>query len=190
MKEKSIIHYNELYEKYAKEMYAYGMAFSFGKETVLDAIHDVFLHIIEHGSNIDMQYNVKFYLLVSLRNRLFTMKRKELCVQSIDDTGDSNFSILVSGMEDVVEDDEERNEIISRIEMILNNLTDRQREAIYLRYMQELSYEEIAELLKISPKAARKLTYRAISQMKELYGVPFCVFIQMLSMHVLREPLS
>jgi len=183
MKQKNTIEYNSFYEMYAGEMYAYGMAFNFGKETVLDAIHDVFLHIIEHENKIDIQNNAKFYLLISLRNRLFSIKRKEIVVHSIDDTDDNNFSIMVNGMEDVIEDDEERNEIITRIETILNELTGKQREVIYLRYMQELSYEEIAELLSISPKAVRKLTYRAISRIKELYGAPFYVFIQMLTMH-------
>lgn len=183
MKESHTVQYNEFYKMYVGEMYAYGMAFDFGKEAVLDAIHDVFLHIIEHENKIDVQDNAKFYLLASLRNRLFSMKRKELPFQSIDDLQESSFSILVNGMEDTVEDDEERNEIIARIEAILNELTDRQREVIYLRYMQELSYEEIAELLNITPKAARKLTYRAISQIKELYGGPLYVFIQLLTVH-------
>lgn len=186
MKEYPVINYNELYKMYAEDMYAYGMAFKIDKDTVLDAIHDVFLHIIERESSVNVQSNAKFYLLVSLRNRLFSIKRKELPILSMDDTDNNNFTITLNGMEDVIEDGEERNEIISRIENILNELTGKQREVIYLRYMQELSYEQIAELLNISPKAVRKLTYRALSRIKELYGGPLSLFIQLLSMYILR----
>lgn len=178
MSERNSISYHELYNMYAGEMYAYGMAFNVGKEVVLDAIHDVFLHIIERENEVVSQANPKFYLLVSLRNRLFAMKRKEIIFESIDDAENSPFSILVSGPEDVEE--EERNELISQIEAILNELTSRQREVIYLRYMQNLSYEEIAQLFQITPKAVRKLTYRALDRIKELYGGPIYVFIGML----------
>ena len=51
---------------------------------------------------------------------------------------------------------------------MLDSLTDRQREAVYLRYTQGLSYEEIGKLMGIQPKAAQKLVYRAIEQMRKI----------------------
>lgn len=174
---------------YSGNMYAYGMAFNINKETVLDAIHDVFLHIIEREKEIDTESNVKFYLLISLRNRLFSIKRKEMSTQSIDDVENSNFTLMVNKLEDIVEDEEERNELTLRIEEILNELTSRQREVIYLRYMQNFSYEEIAEMFQISPKAVRKLNYRALSRIKELYGIPITVFLQIISLHVPQDPI-
>ncbi len=53
---------------------------------------------------------------------------------------------------------------------MLCSLTGRQREAIYLRYMQELEYDEIAVLLNLTTKGTRKLIYRAIERMREQYG--------------------
>ena len=38
----------------------------------------------------------------------------------------------------------------------------------YLRYTQGLSYEEIGKLMGIQPKAAQKLVYRAIEQMRKI----------------------
>lgn len=169
--------YHKLYKMYADEMYSYGMAFNIGKETVLDAIHDVFLHIIEHEKNVDLQANAKFYLLISLRNRLFSIKRNEMLVQNIGNVENYDFSLIVNRIGDIVEDDEDKDELISYIQSILYKLTSRQREVIYLRYMQNLSYEDIAELLHITPKAARKLNYRAIARIKEIYGVPLLVLL-------------
>ena len=68
---------------------------------------------------------------------------------------------------DTIIDEEEKSDIKEIVEDLLNTLTDRQREAIYLRYMQNLSYEEIAELLDISPGSVRKLVYRAIMCLRE-----------------------
>lgn len=63
--------------------------------------------------------------------------------------------------------EEEKSDIKATIESLLNSLTDRQREAIYLRYMQNLDYEEIAELLDMSPGSVRKLVYRAIMSLRK-----------------------
>jgi RNA polymerase sigma factor (sigma-70 family) len=53
------------------------------------------------------------------------------------------------------------------VKSLLNTLTDRQREAIYLRYMQKLSYDEIADMLGLTQKGARKLVARGIEHMRE-----------------------
>ncbi len=166
---------------YMREMFAYGMAFGVDKETILDAIHDVFLHIIERKSEINEQANVKFYLLCSLKNRLFSIMRKEVAFEAIEEAGDYHFSIAVSGLEDVIEEEEEQIRLKSQIEDMLAELTSKQREVVYLRYMQSLSYEEIASLLQITPKAVRKLNYRALERIKERYGDTFVLFMVLIS---------
>ncbi len=181
MEIESKVQYHKLYEMYMREMFAYGMAFGIDKETILDAIHDVFLHIIEQENEINEQSNAKFYLLCSLKNRLFSIKRKEISFENIEEADDYNFSIAVSGLEDVIEEEEERIRLTAQIEDMLSELTSRQREVVYLRYMQGLSYEEIASLLQITPKAVRKLNYRALERIKERYGDTFILFIVLLS---------
>jgi RNA polymerase sigma factor (sigma-70 family) len=53
----------------------------------------------------------------------------------------------------------------------MDQLTPRQREVIYLRFFEELSYEEIAGMLDISVKGAYKLSYRALDALKELLKI-------------------
>lgn len=175
--------YNDLYETYVNEMFAYGMAFGIDKETVLDAIHDVFLQVIEREESINIHSNAKFYFLSSLKNRLFSIKRKEIACESIDQTNEYDFAITVSGLETMIEEEEEREKLTSQIEAMLNELTSKQREVIYLRYMQNLAYEEISELLHITPKAVRKLNYRALARMKESHGLLFILFMTSISLN-------
>ncbi|MDD4632380.1 MAG: sigma factor-like helix-turn-helix DNA-binding protein, partial [Proteiniphilum sp.] len=52
-----------------------------------------------------------------------------------------------------------------------NALTDRQREIIYLRYVQEYDYKQIAELLQISVHGCRKLVSKAILSLRERFSV-------------------
>lgn len=161
--------YKILYEKYIDQMYSYGKALGVDDEALYDLIHDVFLHFFEHRNEIFDNDNVKYYLFRCLKNRMISEKRKEITMEEIDESDDYVFSIAVSGL-DYIEEEEERKEIAEQIENMLCSLTGRQREAIYLRYMQELEYEEIAVLLNLTPKGTRKLIYRAIERMREQYG--------------------
>ena len=65
-------------------------------------------------------------------------------------------------------------EKIQRLQEMLNALTPRQREAIYLRYTQGLSYEEVGRVMGIQPTAAQKLVYRAIEEMRNRHPQMLC----------------
>lgn len=163
------IDYEQLYESYVDELFSYGMALGIEKDLLQDIIHDVFLHLFEHQNLILENENLKYYLFRCLKNRLISIKRKEIPVENIDEADDHLFSIKVTGL-DLIEEEEERKEVANQIEQMLQSLTGRQREAVYLRFMQELEYEEIADLLGVTPKGARKLIYRAIDHIREVYG--------------------
>lgn len=50
----------------------------------------------------------------------------------------------------------------------LNQLTENQREIIFFRFVEELSYREIAKILKKSQPALRILQFRALRKLKQL----------------------
>jgi RNA polymerase sigma factor (sigma-70 family) len=141
------------------------MAFGVGQEPLEDAIHDVFLHLIERGHRPWERKDVKYYLLNCLKNRLRSSRRREMTRGQGGGAGELPFEIKVDGFE-IIEEEEERRALAARVESMLRALTARQREAIYLRYTQGLGLDEIAGLLGISLKATRKLLYRAIEQMR------------------------
>ena len=47
-------------------------------------------------------------------------------------------------------------------------LSNRQKEIIYLKYYQNLSYEEVSEIMNINYQAARNLLYQAIKSLKNI----------------------
>lgn len=57
-------------------------------------------------------------------------------------------------------------ELQAKLEECLKALTPRQREAIFLRYYQNLSYEEVAAILNISVKASYKIIARSLAAMR------------------------
>jgi len=53
---------------------------------------------------------------------------------------------------------------------LLNKLPDRYRKAITLRYVDEKSYKEIAQIMNVSEDTARQLVSRGIKKLKKLAG--------------------
>ena len=51
----------------------------------------------------------------------------------------------------------------------MGELSDRQREAIYLRYVSGLSYEELSEVLQLNYQSARNLIHRGIEKLRKIY---------------------
>lgn len=70
-------------------------------------------------------------------------------------------------------DDEEGRALNMRIQEAINRLTSRQKEAIFLRYYECASYEEIAGKMNISVKASYKIIGRAVSSLRDSWAELF-----------------
>ncbi len=157
--------FSQIYDRYANELLAYGIGLGFDRETLKDTIHDIFTKIYDDKSYLENIRNLKSYLFRSLKNRLINLRKAQTEVLDISkDVLD--FSVSVTVLDELIED-EDRLFVKTEVEKYLNCLTSRQREAIYLRFIQELSYDEIAVLLDMTPHAVRKLTSRAILRIRK-----------------------
>ncbi len=154
-----------IYRKYANPLLSYGTGLGFDREMLKDAIHDVFCKLYANKSFLKNIKSLKSYLFKSLRNRLINIQKSQ--TERIDiDANEPRFSVKVTVLDELIRD-EDRVQIQNGIEKYLNCLTSRQREAVYLRFIQDLDYEEIAILLDMSPHGVRKLTSRAIIRIRE-----------------------
>ena len=116
------------------------------------------------GSRNSPAKTMKFYLFCCLKNRLIDISRRESrtdCFRS--EIVPSGFEISI---EESLADEEEYQRLKAKVEELMSELTPSQKEAVYLRYMQEMSYEEIAQLLNITPESARKNVFRAMNKMR------------------------
>ena len=164
-----------LYRKYINEMYAYGIGLGFEKNRCMDAIHDVFCKLFINENQIFEIENIKFYLFRSLKNRLIDIDKQEKKIKH-EDINQYNFTIEVSIIDTIIDKEEKKN-LEEKVNDLLNSLTSTQREAIYLRYMQEMEYEEIARLLDINPESARKLVYRGIDKLRKKTNINICFIL-------------
>lgn len=154
-----------LYNSHIDKLYSYGIHLGFQNETCKDAIQDVFFKLYASRENLTQVNNIAAYLFKSLKNRLIDIVRKDTKAHTVE-LIDQPFSIDITILDNII-DAENAALLKSKVEELLKNLTAQQREAVYLRYMHELSYDEISELLNINPESARKLMFRAMRSLRE-----------------------
>lgn len=164
--------YSKLYKAYIHNMFRYGSNFSCSKEILEDAIHDVFVELYTKRSNLKDVKQVKGYLLISLKNKLLNMHRRDKNIQfvgasySIEELYPQILTQLTTPISDIL-----KKEQIEKQQKLINYLkvdfTDKENEILYLRYVEELSIKEIAAALNIKEQTARNLLHKAISKMRE-----------------------
>ncbi len=154
-----------LYNQYADLLLSYGTGLGFNREDIEDAIQEVFCNLYLKHQHIAEIRNLKFYLLRALKNTLLNIVRNIPGLQEAD-VEELDFHAQVDVTDGLI-NEEERENLKQKVELYLNSLTSRQREAIYLRYMEELEYEEIASLMDMTIPSVRNLVFRAIKQLRD-----------------------
>lgn len=158
--------FSAFYHAHVNALYAYGLSLSFSKEICKDAIQDVFCKIFVNREKLKAIENMKAYLFRAYKNRLIDIFSKSEQTEDISSLSELSFKIEVDTA-DIIIDAEETDNLKQKVENLLNSLTPRQREAVYLRYMQQMEYDEIAPVLKMSSESVRKLVHRAIVKLRK-----------------------
>lgn len=164
--------YSQLYTMVAPELYAFGLSMQFKPTLIEDAIHDVFEEIYRRRDKLKQINNLKYYFIIAFRNRLFFLSKKE---QSMSLTAES-FDFLPNVAEKDRQDRWIEEEIILEkeqlVKKLMSELTVNQREAIYYRFIEGFSIEEIASLMNINHQSVKNLIHRSIKKMNALKMTP------------------
>lgn len=154
------------YKLYINDLYTYGMSLGCEKEVIKDVIQDIFLKIYFEKKDFSSINHLKCFLLKSLKNRLYNIYKSKTVSSTIDISENIFcFSITTTVLDKII-DEENRTIIKLQIDNLLSKLTSRQKEAVYLRFMQGLEYDEISEIMDMTPHAARKLISRSLKKMR------------------------
>jgi RNA polymerase sigma factor (sigma-70 family) len=113
------------------------------------------------------------YIFYSFRNYIFKEKKKQQKV--VFQNKEPEFSI-----DNILIDKETTADLNKRLQVALISLTSRQREAIFLRFYEALSFEEVAQIMNISVKATYKLITRSLLKLKELLNIPMILLLALL----------
>lgn len=156
-----------LYRRYYSPLLAYALRMKFDECTIKDCIQDLFVKIYQNRYQLPILSYVKPYLYRSLTNLLFdkaksirnnTVTLDELAELTVEDAG------LMALFD---KNDDERSQSI-RLKNGLNQLPVKQKNALYFRFIQEFSWEEMAQMFGMSEHSCMNLVGRAICHLRKL----------------------
>lgn len=168
LKEGDVSALGDLYDIYADELFAYGLQFTADKSQVLDAIHDLYVNLYKYRENLAATDNVAYYLFRALKNNILTTEKKS---RNLVGSNFANDFICSDGsVEERICEVEFENERAYKLAKAITTLSKKQRKALFLRFTEERSYEDIAAIMKVSIPTSRTLIYRAVKTLrKQLY---------------------
>lgn len=157
-----------IYSENSKKLYLYGLKLTPNHSIIEDAIHDLFSDLVRNRRKLGDTNNIQFYLIKSFKRRLLRQIQKEKRYNLSANEDEYDFEITYSIEHDIILE-ENATQKISLLRKALTDLSPRQKEAIYLRFTEELEYEEIAEMLEMNIESCRNLIYRAIKSLKDSF---------------------
>jgi RNA polymerase sigma factor (sigma-70 family) len=158
--------FSVLFEKYYGSLVRYGSSFSKHSEKVQDCVQDVFADVWLYKHSLRDNANVKAYLLSSVRKRIARLQERDHVFSKITSTDTIEFLFDFS-IEHQLIIDESTADTVNKLNKLINLLPSRQKEALYLRYHQGLSVEQIAEMLDVNYQSANNLLHRGLLNLRK-----------------------
>ncbi|WP_276484868.1 RNA polymerase sigma factor [Paraflavitalea pollutisoli] len=145
------------------ELLQYGLRLCKDPEESKDAINIVFARIWNNRQRLPRTQHPKAYLFACYKNQLLRQRQQAHRVIPI-----SSDELLVSSqsVEETLIELQEQEALRMRTAQLLSKLTDRQQELIRLRFIEGLSYEEIAQRLSISVRTVYNSIHESLKALR------------------------
>lgn len=159
-----------LYDMYAEMLLIYGLCITSDKELVKDCVQDVFIKLISKSQDLQVT-KVTSYLLISLRNRLLDEFRRK---NYMTETAVEDIRISSTTVEDVENSyilDESSLNNVRKVQILMDELTPRQRQVFTLYYIEQRKYEDICDIMQMNYHSVRNLVHRGMLKLRAAVAV-------------------
>lgn len=165
-------YFTPLVERYEDKLFRYIRRFSgLGKECAEDVLQEVFIKIYRNLNGFDKDLKFSSWAYRITHNETINYLRKHSGKETIPiENDDPEVINLIDVLESEISvtDDAKRAEIKEKVRKVMSELPTKYREALVLRYLEELDYSEISDVLRKPMGTVATLLNRAKCQFKEL----------------------
>ena len=157
--------FSEIFLASHDNLFRYGMKLTRDPELTKDCIQSLFFKLWKNRNNLKPVDDITPYLFKSLRHHIIDIL--ELKRQTLPINHDIEELFIVEyTAEDFMISRQVEKETQEKIIQLLNQLTPRQRHAIYLRYFEEMEFETIAQIMDMHVQSVRNLISRGLQLMR------------------------
>ena len=165
-----------LYERYEGRAFNLALRITNSREDAADAVQDAFLNVMRRLPDMkDRELNFGSYLFTAARNACYDLMAKSKRSDPTDEIPETAAHMSGGGgfgfEPDDPEDDPERGRLLEaqqeEIREANGRLPERQREALALCELEEMSYDEIAEVMDMNRNSVAQLISRARIKLRD-----------------------
>ncbi len=169
---------HSLYVLYYDDMLRYGLALTDDLELSKEYINLLFLSFWNNRQKLTDVENPKAYILASYKNKIIFRKKKVSDSKTVYYGDANNHLESISSYEETLVELQEYEKLKQKLQHVLACLSERQRQLIVLRFIEEMSYDEIAVHLSISVRTVYNSIHESLkilrSQINKRDFLLFC----------------
>ncbi len=167
-----------LYERYARRAYNLALRLSGSDEDAADAVQEAFLNVMRRLGEMESDRELAFgsYLFTATRNATYDLLRRQQRTGASDSIPESAVPLGAGagglGLDPGDPDEDPDRKVLleaQQEEVAAANarLPERQREALALRELEEMSYDEIAAVMEMNRNSVAQLISRARMNLRD-----------------------
>ena len=154
----------DAYDKYADDLFRHVIFRVSDKEAAKELLQETFMKTWEYmkkGNKVD---EIRPFLYRVLHNQLIDYLRKRKPQVSLDELSEEGFDIAHGGRKE-----EESRIDAKKLLVLLDELEESYRNVLVMRYVDDMTIQEIAELTGDQPNSISVRLHRALKKLKELH---------------------
>lgn len=156
-----------IYQKYSPELFSLGMSIIQDEDLITDCIQDVFVNLWKYRSSLDKVEQLKLYLFKCLNNRIYKSIKVANKNQKQKDQVKAETIMFADTIENKLILDQVEQEKSAKLLQSMKKLTPRQREVVRLFFFDNLTYEQISEIMGMNVQSVYTLAWKAVSRLKK-----------------------
>lgn len=164
--------FTEMYKSYYQFLFANGLRVNGNKDLVKDAIHELFLEIWKSRTRLPEVSHIGYYLRTILRRKI---------IKGVPQQQWRSLEELPSGHDEAAEFSYEEQlvrlqtdeEMKQKVRNAIHSLSRKQLEVIRMKFFDEKSYAEIADLTATTPRTVYNQVYEALKILRKCLGLLF-----------------
>jgi len=153
-----------LYDTYADKLFTSALRMTTDRELAKDCIQEVFIEIWNYRNTLGDVMHSQSYLVKVMRSVLLKKLKKESRITRY--VASDTLASSEESMEELIISSDIDKEKKKKLHIALSNLTSRQKQVLEMRFYEGLTYEQIADKLRMNYQSVNNLAFRTIHRLR------------------------
>lgn len=154
----------EMFKTYYNLLFGYAIKINNDPQLIKDCIQELFSDLWGSRKNLGDVISIKGYLLKSIRRRVLKALKASRRLLS---NSDGLYDEITFSHEDFIVKNESDEQYKRQLILAIEKLSKRQKEIIFLKYYEEMSYDEISDIMGIKYQSLRNTLHQALIELRK-----------------------